>query len=506
MIKNIFNNLLKSSIIKGTMILTLAGFLTRIIGFFFRIFLTGVIGAEGLGIYQLTFPVQIVCYSLCTLGFELSISKLVASSKKSSKDSAIYLICGLLISVSISLVIALAVYYNANYIATRLLFEERCAPLIKYISFSIPLASTHACICGYYLGLKKTNIPAVSQIVEQLFRVLSIYLIILIMSKSKKNITPSVAAIGAIVGEFFSTLYCLLHLKIKASFLSSISNKMSTFIKSASEILKLSIPLTLNKLMLSILQSIQSALIPSMLILYGLNSSNALSIYGIILGLVIPLIMFPSAIVNSLSTILLPAISEAESNNNTKKIQLTIEQSVSFCLIFGILCSAIFFRYGTNISLLLFHHDYGKYIKYLGILCPFIYISATLASTINGLGHTSIPFIHNGISTIIQILSIVFLIPRIGILGFILGQILSSVISSVSLYISMYRLIPFKTNMIKSCFIPIALLILLIYIFDSIFTLFVPLNSTMEFIISCIFICILYLYILLKQHIIDLNP
>lgn len=505
MLKNTFNNMLKSSIVKGTIILTIAGFITRIIGFFFRIFLTGVIGAEGLGIYQLIFPVQIVCYSLCTMGFELSISKLVASSKKSLREARAYLICGLIISVSISLIIAVIVYINAHYIAVRFLFESRCTTLIRCMSISIPLASMHSCICGYYLGLKRTNIPAISQLVEQTVRVVSIYIMVTILTKSNTSVSPAVAVIGSTIGEVASTLYCIINLKLRKKKLSPADDNKLILKNKSGQILQLSIPLTLNKLMLSILQSIQSVLIPSMLVIYGMSSSDSLSIYGVILGLVIPLVMFPSAIINSLSIILLPAISEAESNNNSNKICLTIEKSVSFCMVFGILCSAIFYNYSVPISMMLFHADYSEYIKYLGIVCPFIYITSTLASTINGLGHTEITFIHSIISTVIQILSIIFLIPRIGISGFIIGQLVSCIISSVAHYISMYRLVTFKISMFKSCFLPAVILILLTYIFKCIFTIFIPINSIISFIISCVLICIIYVYILVKQHIIELN-
>lgn len=505
MLKNTFKNMFKSSIVKGTIILTAAGFITRIIGFFFRIFLTGVIGAEGLGIYQLIFPVQIVCYSLCTMGFELSISKLVASSKKSLKEARAYLICGVIISVSISLIIAVIVYVNAQYIAVRLLFEKRCAILIKCMSISIPLTSIHSCICGYYLGLKKTNIPAISQIVEQTVRVLSIYIMVVLLTKNNITVSPVVAVIGSTVGEVGSTLYCVFNLRLKNKKLSFDNEKVHIFKNKTKQILQMSVPLTLNKLMLSILQSIQSALIPSMLVIYGMRSSEALSIYGIILGLVIPLVMFPSAIINSLSIILLPAISEADSNNNSKKICLTIEKSVSFCMIFGILCSIIFYNYGEPISMMLFHANYGEYIKNLGLVCPFIYITYTLASTINGLGHTEITFIHSIVSTIIQIISIIFLIPRIGISGFIIGQLVSCIISSVAHYISMYRLVSFKISLFKSCFLPTVILMLLTYIFKCLFTVFIPINSIAAFIISCMLTCTIYVYILLKQHIIELN-
>lgn len=505
MLKNTFNNMLKSSIVKGTIILTIAGFITRIIGFFFRIFLTGVIGAEGLGIYQLIFPVQIVCYSLCTMGFELSISKLVASSKKSLREARAYLICGLIISVSISLIIAIIVYVNAHYIAVRFLFESRCTMLIKYMSISIPLASIHSCICGYYLGLKRTNIPAISQLVEQTVRVASIYIMVTILAKNDTSVSPAVAVIGSTIGEIASTFYCIMNLKLRKKKITPTADNKLILKNKSGRILQLSIPLTLNKLMLSILQSIQSVLIPSMLLIYGISSSDALSIYGVILGLVIPLVMFPSAIINSLSIILLPAISEAESNNNSKKICLTIEKSVSFCMVFGILCSVIFYNYSVPISTMLFHADYSEYIKYMGFVCPFIYITSTLASTINGLGHTEITFIHSIISTVIQILSIIFLIPKIGISGFIIGQLVSCVISSISHYISMYRLVTFKINMLKSCFLPAAILILLTYIFKCIFNIFIPVNSSISFIISCVLICIIYVYILVKQHIIELN-
>jgi stage V sporulation protein B len=429
----------------------------------------------------------------------MSISKLVASSKKSLSEAINYFMCGLAISVSISIFVAGLVFFNAHYIATRLLFEPRCESLIKYMSFSIPFASIHSCICGYYLGLKKTNIPAISQLVEQTTRAFSIYLIIMLLEHNNVAITPSIAVIGALIGEIASATYSIISIKcIKPKF-PVLRNKINSIKNSSKQILILSLPLTLNKLMLSILQSMQSVLIPSMLGLYGLSSSESLSLYGIILGLVIPLIMFPSAIITSMTTMLLPTVSEADSNNNSVEIQLTIEKSISFCIIFGILCSAIFFKYGTPISIILFRTDYGKYIKYLGLICPFSYITATFASTINGLGNTKMTFIHSVISTIIQILSIIFLMPKIGIFGFIIALLISSVISTISHYISMYRLVHFKINLMQNCIIPIIFMMLLTYIFDTLFTIFIRINSIASFIISSFFICIIYGYIFLKN-------
>ena len=158
MIKSIYKTLIRSNIIKGTLILTAAGFATRIIGFFFRIFLTGKIGAEGLGIYQLIFPIQTICYSICTIGFETAISKLTAAYAQQKNSSALrYLKCALILSVLISLVMSALIYCNSEYLSSRILMEPRCNNLIKVMAFSVPLASIHSCICGYYLGRKKNE-------------------------------------------------------------------------------------------------------------------------------------------------------------------------------------------------------------------------------------------------------------------------------------------------------------------------------------------------------------
>lgn len=458
----------KNPIIKGTIILTLAGILTRIIGFFFRIFLSRSIGAEGIGIYQLIFPLQIICYSLCTVGIETAISKLVASVNSTNKKSSfIILKCGLFISLIISIITCIVVYMYAPFISSKILLETRCVPLVKIMSFSIPLASIHACICGYYLGVKKTSIPAWSQLIEQIIRVFSIYIIVDIATKNNLQVTPSVAVVGSLIGEFFSviyTIYCISseEKKVikKSDILSSTKSKIQlrseTSKKYSKKLFFLSIPLTLNKLMTSILQSIQNVMIPNRLIAFGLSSSMALSVFGIIMGLVLPLIMFPGALINSIALMLLPTIAEAENNNQCDKINNTSKITLAFSCLFGIYCSGIFIEFGNEIGTFLFSSpESGKYITILGFLCPFVYCISTLASIINGLGYTLITFIHSTISTIIQIIFTVFLVPIIGIKGFLFGLLISCIISAISHYISAAKYVSLSFSAMDIILIPI---------------------------------------------------
>lgn len=478
------HRLKKNPIVRGTMILTIGGILTRIIGFFFRIFLSHTIGAEGIGIYQLIFPVQLICYSLCTSGFELAISKLVATkstSQTTCKETAglSILKCGLILSAIISIIISVIVYKNHSLIANRFLFERRCEKLIMWLSLSIPLASIHSCICGYYLGLKKASVPAWSQFIEQCMRVLSIFLIVQILEEQGQPVTPEIAVIGSFIGEIFSVLFTIFsvsgheHCKEPTS-----ARDVFQYTK---PIIFLATPVTLNRLMLSVMQSIQSILIPFCLMESGLSSSKALSLYGICLGMVIPLIMFPSSLIHSISMMLLPTIAEASSehslaaqdfNHPSSKEQLTENQynslhrtslyTTRFSIFFGVYCTVLFVTFGKELGNLLFHNaQAGTYICILGFLCPFLYTTSTLASILNGLGKTSTTFAFSMISTFIQLACTILLIPQIGIVGYLLGMLLSSIINTILHFYMVQKYLDTRLGLFSYMLVPILITILL---------------------------------------------
>ena len=142
----------KHPLIAGTLILTLTGLASRFIGFFYKIFLSRTIGAEGIGIYQIIFPIYGVCYALTTAGAEIAISRFVsgeiARGKKEQARSILWI--GLSMSLALSLFTTLTVYLNADLIALRLLHEARCANLLRIMSITVPFGACHSCISGYY--------------------------------------------------------------------------------------------------------------------------------------------------------------------------------------------------------------------------------------------------------------------------------------------------------------------------------------------------------------------
>ena len=193
----------KRAIIKGTFILTITGFATRFMGFFYRIFLSHTFGEEGVGLYQLVFPIYALCFSLTSAGIQLALSRCVARCMtQGKKKEARELLCtSLVLTVAVSCIVTVILQKYSVFIADTFLKDARCAQLLVILSYAFPFASIHSCICGYYFGLKQTGIPATSQMIEQIARILSVYLIYIYGLRHGVRFGVSIAVAGLIAGE-----------------------------------------------------------------------------------------------------------------------------------------------------------------------------------------------------------------------------------------------------------------------------------------------------------------
>lgn len=140
----------KSPIIIGTFFLTFSGLITKLIGFFYRIFLSRIFQEEGLGIIGLVSPVMVLAHSMCSAGIQNAITRYVAASKGDKEGEGFgYLFVGIFLSIALSLLAAWIVFSNATYIALHIIGEIRCVPLLRISALSFPLATVHCCINGY---------------------------------------------------------------------------------------------------------------------------------------------------------------------------------------------------------------------------------------------------------------------------------------------------------------------------------------------------------------------
>lgn len=421
----------------GTLILTLAGFITRFIGFFYKIYLSNTMGAELLGIYHLIFPVYGICFTIYATGIQTAISKLVAEElgKHNPKNIHKILKIGVTISVLLALSLSILVYTSSDYIASRFLLEVRSAPSLRVLAFVFPFCAVTSCINGYYYGLKKAGIPASTQLLEQIIRVLIVYVFAVPAGNGNLRVTCELASLGIVLGEIASCFYNMFSLLFTGSRVNACANavcphgKVYQRRKITKDLLHLSVPLSSNRLLINILHSIETVLIPTMLRRFGLSNADALSTYGVLNGMSIPFILFPTALINALAVLLLPTISEAQAIKNEKLIDKTTSVSIKYSLIIGILSTGIFIIFGRELGIAVFHNKAaGFYLIVLAWLCPFIYLTTTLGSIINGLGKTHITFLNSIVGALAKILLVVLLIPQKGIHGYLIALLIGQLI------------------------------------------------------------------------------
>lgn len=498
-------SLKKYNLFKGTIILTLAGLLTRVLGFFYKIYLSNTMGAERLGIYQLIFPIYGICFTIYATGIQTSLSRLVAAEMgmKNYRNIRRILKTSLILSVTMALILSFLVYWNADYIAWRFLMEERTASSLRIMAIVFPFCGITSIINGYYYGIKKAGIPASTQLLEQFTRIIVVYLIALYSGNGDLSVTCELAVFGLVIGEIVSCLYNLVSLffnlpsRKKVTIYSSDNSRVYSNKKITKDILQVSIPLSTNRLLINILHSVETVLIPTMLRRFGLSNAAALSTYGVLSGMSMPFIMFPTAMINALVVLLLPTISEAQALNNDKMIGKTASVTIKYSLIIGILSTGIFIIFGKDLGISVFHNEAaGSYLYVLAWLCPLIYLASTLGSILNGLGKVHITFANSISGTLSKIALIIILIPRYGIKGYLIallvGQLVITLLDTYAVLKHVQLDFPVVDSLIKpgltTALIGFLLRSTYIYIKKMI-----QMNDTFLILIFCLIFCIIYI-------------
>lgn len=497
----------KNTILKGTLILTVAGLATRFIGFFYKIFLSKALGAELLGVYQLVFPVYGICFTIYASGIQTGISKLVAEEvgRGNYKGAKKILRIGLLASFSIALALSFLVYQNSDYIATRILLEASSSSSLRVLAIVFPFCGITSCINGYYYGLKRAGVPATTQLLEQVVRVAIVYYLAMKLGNGNVAATCELAVFGLVIGEVASNIYNILSLLIIKPVPKENNRKEKYTYNDSSrhalkQLSKISVPLTANRLLISLLHSFEAILIPSLLKRAGLSSTEALSIYGILTGMTLPFLLFPSTITNSLSVLLLPTISEASAKDNKSLISHTISVSLKYSLILGIFSTGIFIFFGNPLGMAVFHEPTaGSYLVVLSWLCPFLYMTTTMSSILNGLGKAHLTFLNSIIGLTLRIVLMVILIPKQGIVGYLNSLLVSQLLLAALDTIFTYKSISFSFDAVNSIVKPALVIACSASFFYQLYCFIhakTQLNNIILILMSCAVISIVYVIIL----------
>ena len=424
---------MKHTLIKGTLILTLSSLLCRLIGFFYRIFLSHTIGAEGMGIFQLVLPLYSLALALSASGIQTALSRLIAAAcaKDKQEKASIVFLTGTIMVFSFSLILSILIRTNASFLAKTYLKEVRCKSLLEILSYALPFSALHACINGWFFGTKRIKIPALVQIIEELIRLGASYILSFIYLKNHMELSSTIAILGLLISECISVLISFIFL-FKPEMIPACTVSLTQCRKYAKEILKTGIPLTMNRILLNVMHSVEAVLIPFCLQKGSLDVSNSLKALGTVTGMSLPLVLFPTAIINAMSSVLLPAISEKQAFQNKPSMIHLVKKTTWYSFLIGIAFTLFFFLFGKSLGECLYHNPQaGCYIRSLSLICPFLFINITLASVMNGLGKTYLCFWINFTDMAIRLTTIYVFVPSMKIPAYICGLIGGECISTL---------------------------------------------------------------------------
>ena len=237
---------------KGAVILTTASVITRLIGFFYRIFMSNTIGAEGMGLYQLIMPIYMLVWSISSSGISTAVSKITSEECGRRRNCIKTLVSSALFSSAAALFSSIVVFIFSDIISSKLLGDARCSSLLKILSLCFPFMACGSCIRGYFYGLQKHIYPACAQVFEQIIRVAVVFTLYPFFFSKGMEYACAAAVTGVAVGEilsFFLTVIFLKHSKAAYKETSSAS---------VLNVLAIAFPLTLTRVSASLLSTVEN--------------------------------------------------------------------------------------------------------------------------------------------------------------------------------------------------------------------------------------------------------
>ncbi len=481
------------SIFKNVVTITAFSLLTRMLGFFFRIFLSRSIGAEALGMYQVALSIFMVLLTIVSSGFTLIISRMTASYRVSSNKKEIgslvssSMIVGLAVSIFLCLVILLFRNLFAN-----LFTDENCMNILIILLPSLIFSSIYSVFRGAMWGNDNYFGLCVSELLEQVVKIVVCVLILASGMTALQN-AMSVAwsfTLSCIVSAFFVMLLYFFY-----------GGKMHRPTKIYKKVIKQSAPITGVRVASSFVQPLVALILPAQLMASGYTSTQAMSLYGVALGMTFPFLFLPSSLIGSLATALVPDISMAMVQNDTKHIEKRVQSSILFSLFVSFLIVPVFIAIGDKFGILIYDNQLsGILLQYSAWIMIPMGLTNITSAILNSIGMEVKSFINYIVGGVFMFVSILSLTKYVGINALIIGMGLSSVITAILNLIMLKKKLNVKLKIKKDLLLMVAFSLptvaitsflssILSYVFPLFFNLAI---STGIGIITFVLLCIVF--------------
>ena len=425
---------LKNKMLKNTLIMTATNLLMRSVAVSFNAYLTSKIGSAGIGLFQLIITVYTMAVTFSCAGIKLASTRITVEINTGRKNDInksmrlfdIYaVICGLFICITL--------WFASDFIGRIWISDLRAAPSLRILALSLPFVAMSASLSGYFTASNLITHYSFIQLIEQGVKIAAAVMILNRINtfNLESACMAIVAAMTASEAISFSLSFILKKVKIPGK-----SNEKAIELR---KLLRIAIPDAAGTCARSVLLTIEHLLIPKGFEKSGTGSAAALSAYGNIHAMALPIILYPCAFLTSFSTLLIPDLAAKNEVNNRNAISRSVEKNLKRTFIYSVLCATILACFAPMISQIIYKSDEAVlYIRILAPLVPIMYMDTVTDGMLKGLDQQIQSMRYNIIDSALCVVMVWFLLPIYSVKGYIFILYASEIIN---FYLSIGRLI-----------------------------------------------------------------
>lgn len=487
----------KDDFFKNSFLLTSSNITTGILSFIFSIYLSHILGPEGMGLYNLVMPIYNLFICMMSAGISASISQISAvySEKKQYNNLKLTIRTVAKFNFVWAFLISALVFAFAPLIGSAGIKDARTIEAIRVTCPAMIFIALSNILKGYFWGTSKITLPASIDIFEKALRIITVALLIYLFSPNNLASLVTLCYIALALGELQSLILLYLYYKYCQKKIPITYEKTERRSQLLFNVLIICFPLTINGFLSNIFNTLSTLVIPRCLNFAGFSHSEALSMIGKFTGMATMIIGIPLIVVSSINTLLIPDLSQTISKGNDVSIRIKKVMKIAFVL--GLATMVVCILIPNALGEMFYQRDdLGNYIKYAALSSPVFFLSVTMFGILNGINKQTIILRNSIIVAILELIGLFIFtsIPSINIYGYAITLFITSLISVIINLYEVEKVINLNINYTNV--IIYFLLSLLTYAVLNLFIskLLLPLNTIKTLIIIIITFCIFILW------------
>ena len=453
-------------------LMTCVALALRGLGVAFNAYVSRKIGAEALGLYTLLGSVYSFALTLALSGINLTATRLVSDAigEKNPQKARVSMKKCICYSLFFGILSASLLLIFAEPLSIHALKDARVIKPLRLCAATLPLIALTSCFNGYFTAVRRVYKNAITQISEQLARIFfCIVLLNLFFGRDIESCCIGIVLGGAlseILSFLISLFFYVFEKKSKEISVHNSSEKINER-KVTKKMLGIALPLAFSTYFRSALLTIEHILIPIGIEKSGSNRAQSLVAYGTLQSMVMPLVLFPSAIIHSFSGLLVPELAELKIQNNETEIKYVTGRVCQLALVFAVGISGMMIFFADELGMNIYGSaDAGRYIRFVAHIVPIMYLDTTVDNMLKGLGEHLYTMAINITDTLCSLVMVWILIPKMGIYGYITLIIISEIFNSSASIWKLVKVTKMKFKLIKWFVLPVISIIASTQILD----------------------------------------